>query len=135
LKISSLFWADDKSGNFVSSNESFGALTIWNAASEAPQKTIKLGCAGVHSMLPIVGQQRVVTAHKDGAISVFNVSTSRTEFSTESGHSETIFDLDYHPNEPNLLASCSYDGTIRVWDTSQNKLIAINDTNRQKQQA
>ena len=57
------------------------------------------------------------------------------EFQTESGHSETIFDIDYHPTETSLLASCSYDGTVRVWDVGTNKLVSINDTTKQTQQS
>lgn len=57
------------------------------------------------------------------------------EFQTESGHSETIFDINYHPTETNLLGSCSYDGSVRVWDVSLNKLVSINDTTKQPPQS
>ena len=32
------------------------------------------------------------------------------------GHIETIFDCKFKPDNPNLLATASFDGTIKVWD-------------------
>ena len=33
------------------------------------------------------------------------------------GHVETIFDCKFKPDDPNLLATASFDGTIKIWDT------------------
>lgn len=40
------------------------------------------------------------------------------------GHVETIFDCKFKPDDPNLLATASFDGTIKIWDT--NTLTAVN---------
>jgi len=34
------------------------------------------------------------------------------------GHTDSVFSVLFHPNNPNILVSCSLDGTIRVWDLS-----------------
>lgn len=39
------------------------------------------------------------------------------------GHVETIFDCKFKPDDPNLLATASFDGTIKVWDI--NTLTAV----------
>lgn len=39
------------------------------------------------------------------------------------GHVETIFDCKFKPDDPNLLATASFDGTIKIWDT--NTLTAV----------
>ena len=31
------------------------------------------------------------------------------------GHSSRVFDLQFHPSDPGVLASCSEDGSARVW--------------------
>ncbi len=49
---------------------------------------------------------------------------------TEAGHAETVFDLEFMPKDRNVFASCSYDGTVRVWDSNNAKLLYINDTLR-----
>jgi WD40 repeat protein len=134
--ISSLFWTDDKSGNFVTANDILGTITLWNAANSEPRKSFKVGNTGIRYILPINGDHnRVLIAFKNGALTLFNLERKQTEFQTEAGHSETIFDLKYHPTQESLLASCSYDGTVRIWDTSTMKLIVVNDTNRATPQA
>lgn len=50
------------------------------------------------------------------------------EFQTEAGHAETVFDLEFCPSNKDLIASCSYDGTVRVWEANTMKLVQINDT-------
>uniref|UniRef100_H0W2T3 WD repeat domain 17 n=1 Tax=Cavia porcellus TaxID=10141 RepID=H0W2T3_CAVPO len=40
-----------------------------------------------------------------------------------NGHVETIFDCKFKPDDPNLLATASFDGTIKVWDI--NTLTAV----------
>jgi len=32
------------------------------------------------------------------------------------GHIETIFDCQFHPEDPDVLATGSFDGTIKIWD-------------------
>ena len=54
---------------------------------------------------------------------VYNIETWKLEFSTEAGHAETIFDLRFKPGDKNQLATCSYDGTIRLWDVRTMKLL------------
>jgi len=69
-------------------------------------------------------------AFTSGAISIFNLSKKRVDFQTEAGHAETVFDLEFCPSNKNLVGSCSYDGSVRVWNANQMKLLAINDTFR-----
>ncbi len=44
-------------------------------------------------------------------------------FFFSQGHVETIFDCKFKPDDPNLLATASFDGTIKVWDI--NTLTAV----------
>ena len=66
---------------------------------------------------------RVLIALKNGALLVFNLARKRVEFQTEAGHAETVFDLEFCPSNKDLIASCSYDGTVRVWEASSMKLV------------
>lgn len=58
----------------------------------------------------------VVCTFKNGSVGVFSLGKKKLEFVTEPGHSETIFDLAIKSDDPNLYASASYDGTIKIWD-------------------
>lgn len=75
-------------------------------------------------------EMRMLVALKNGAVLVYDLKKRALEFRTEAGHSETIFETEFCRINSNYLASCSYDGTVRVWDTSTMKLVCINDTAR-----
>lgn len=51
---------------------------------------------------------------------VYDVATETRLWSSQPGHTETIFDCCFAPagGNPHLLATCSYDGTVRVWDVT-----------------
>jgi len=37
-------------------------------------------------------------------------------FHCYQGHIETIFDCQFHPDDPDVLATGSFDGTVKIWD-------------------
>lgn len=85
------------------------------------------------SVIPIQDYQNLVLiACTNGSIALFNIEKSKIEFQTEPGHSETVFDLKFCPMNKNLLASWSYDGTIKVWDASSMKMIHSIHTSKKK---
>ncbi len=45
------------------------------------------------------------------------------EFLTHPGHQETIFDLAFKPSDPNILATSSYDSTVKIWYTPTMKCL------------
>ncbi|KAI9871741.1 MAG: ribosome biosynthesis protein rrb1 [Pleopsidium flavum] len=68
---------------------------------------------------PLITQGKLLTGDNDGKIYV----TTRTDggvFATDSrpftGHSSSVEDLQWSPNERNVFASASSDGTVRIWD-------------------
>ena len=49
---------------------------------------------------------------------------------TQPGHTETVFDLKINPSNKDLLATASYDGTMKFWDITTMKIINTIDTLR-----
>jgi len=78
---------------------------------------------------------RLLFALRNGAMGVYNLKRQTAEFATETGHFETIFSVKYSSANKDLLASCSYDGTVRIWNANNMKLVAVNDTNFNSAQA
>ncbi|XP_039073152.1 WD repeat-containing protein 17 isoform X2 [Hyaena hyaena] len=52
----------------------------------------------------------------DGGVGLYDLGAKKWDFLRDLGHVETIFDCKFKPDDPNLLATASFDGTIKVWD-------------------
>ena len=119
-----IHWREDKSGDIVTASRKVGALRVWNVAQEQPKQVVKVGSHGVHAMKGLKGDsKRMLIAYVNGSVQVFNMAKKRVEFQTEAGHAETVFDLEFCPSNKDMIASCSYDGTVRVWDVNSMKLL------------
>ncbi|KAF4026085.1 hypothetical protein G4228_018257 [Cervus hanglu yarkandensis] len=59
----------------------------------------------------------------DGGVGLYDMGAKKWDFLRDLGHVETIFDCKFKPDNPNLLATASFDGTIKVWDI--NTLTAV----------
>uniref|UniRef100_H2Z7K9 Gem-associated protein 5 TPR domain-containing protein n=1 Tax=Ciona savignyi TaxID=51511 RepID=H2Z7K9_CIOSA len=75
-----------------------------------------------HSVPPA----RVVCTFTDGGIGLYNLQLRKWEFLREQGHIETIFDCKFKPDNPRLIATASFDGTVKVW--SVDNLTTTNST-------
>lgn len=131
--LTSLLWSHDRSGNFFTSSNKVGVISAWNVASKEPKSIFKVGNNGVHQMLRIStkdNEQRVLVALKSGTCLIYDLKRRSIDYSTEAGHSETIFETEFCRANSDYIASCSYDGTVRVWETTTMKLACINDTAR-----
>lgn len=56
---------------------------------------------------------------------------------SEPSHAETVFDIKMHPENPDILASSSYDGKLKIWLLPEMKIIrtleaptTLNDTRK-----
>ncbi|XP_012945972.1 WD repeat-containing protein 17, partial [Aplysia californica] len=66
-----------------------------------------------HFTLP---HSHVVCAFNDGGIGLYDLGRKKWVFLRDQGHIETIFDCKFKPDNPDLLATASFDGSIKVWD-------------------
>jgi len=53
-------------------------------------------------------------------------------FQTEPNHSETIFDAQFNFKNPNILATSSYDGSIKIWNILNMKCLRTLEAVREK---
>ncbi len=116
--ISSVSWMDWTAGNFISSNVKNGTLKIWNVSQKAPLDSIRIGDVGIQCMRLGPGTKQCVCSHVDGSVSVFHLEKKHLDFVTGYGHTETIFDCKFSPLTADTFATGSYDGTLKLWNTS-----------------
>ena len=63
------------------------------------------------------GREYVVAARDDGHIAIY-FSTSLDRAASYCAHDDIVSAIAVNPSEPNQFASCSWDGSIKVWDLS-----------------
>ena len=78
--------------------------------------------SGIRQMLWMQQCNMILIGFRSGSVGLFNFHKKKLEFSTEPGHYETIFDIQLKPADENLLATCSYDGTAKIWDVRTMKV-------------
>ncbi|CUG00695.1 WD40 repeat-containing protein, putative [Bodo saltans] len=62
----------------------------------------------------------ILIAFRNGSVSLFNLETCKVGLlDTAPGHCETVFDCRFATHDPDLMSSCSFDGTIRIWDVKR----------------
>ncbi|KAF2351204.1 WD40 repeat, partial [Trinorchestia longiramus] len=63
----------------------------------------------------VVPAVSVLCLFKDGGVGLYQVRRKHWIFNREHGHTETIFDCSFKPDNCDLLATGSFDGSIKVW--------------------
>ena len=117
--ITAIAWLDWTAGNFVSTNSKNGILKIWNASQrQQPLQSIRVANSGILSIHFGAGNKRAVCGCFDGSVVVYHMGKQQLEYSTAAGHTETIFDCCFSPQSPDVLATCSYDRTVKLWGVS-----------------
>jgi WD40 repeat protein len=61
-------------------------------------------------------QQEILIKYENKSVGVYDLAIKKKIFLSEPNHSETIFDAKFHPLDPYLLATCSFDGKIKLWN-------------------
>ncbi|CAN8032758.1 unnamed protein product [Ixodes persulcatus] len=115
-----------------------GTLRVWNVSRDAPLENIQVHGSGFHTLCACPGfavhgrddgsggqgdqttrlphHVRVICLFRDGGIGLYNVRKRSWDFLRDTAHTETIFDCQFKPDDCNLLATGSYDGTLKIWN-------------------
>jgi WD40 repeat protein len=121
--ITGIAWLDWTAGNFISTNEKSGIGKIWNVSQKQPLESVKISTCGIIDCFVSATTKSVVTANSDGSVSVFNLQRKQLEFCIPAGHTDTVFDCAFDPTTPEVFATCSYDGTVKIWNTATLTLV------------
>eukprot|EP00405_Crypthecodinium_cohnii_P056845 CAMPEP_0206620410 /NCGR_PEP_ID=MMETSP0325_2-20121206/61586_1 /ASSEMBLY_ACC=CAM_ASM_000347 /TAXON_ID=2866 /ORGANISM="Crypthecodinium cohnii, Strain Seligo" /LENGTH=1243 /DNA_ID=CAMNT_0054143323 /DNA_START=54 /DNA_END=3781 /DNA_ORIENTATION=- len=117
--IKSIAWAKAQPGNFLTSTDRVGLLKLWNVSQRAPLSQIKVGSTGVNCVKAFpLNPNLFMVSYKNSSVGVCDIGSKSMKFSSSPGHSETIFDVIFHPNDPDVIATASYDGHVKIWRIS-----------------
>ena len=128
--LSACRWIASMPGTFVTSSERHGVIRTWNVSNQNPLESIKCDQGAVSSFAELRGgggragaEAKIVASFKSGQVAIVDVRSRRQTWTSEEGHTETIFDCSLSPANPDDLFSCSFDGTIRRWDARMKKCV------------
>ena len=95
--------------------------TIINPQQSLPIATLKMHRSEGYAVdwSPLVTQGKLITGDNDGKIFVTTCGDGgkwTPDNRPYTGHQSSVEDLQWSPNERNVFASASSDGTVKVWD-------------------
>ncbi|XP_047126670.1 WD repeat-containing protein 17 isoform X1 [Hydra vulgaris] len=151
ITIRKFCWIPLCPGMFISCDSGSGVLRIWTVSKDTQIKSIKIKENGFNSMCVIdtcfqqktklsndkisnsssseegfqIPPAQVVSVFVDGGVGVYNIKRNCWDFFRDLGHVETIFDCQFHPEDPDVIATSSFDGSIKIWNINQMKAIHV----------
>ncbi|KAG2385897.1 hypothetical protein C9374_003046 [Naegleria lovaniensis] len=122
--ISSVSWIRNEPGNFITSDIRAGVIRYWNVSQTTVLKVQQIRKnSGFQDLVMLPGSPKIACAFKDGAVGLYDISKKQFDFITPGSHTETIFDCDYCPANPDIFATSGFDHSIRLWDTHRMKVV------------
>ncbi|CAL9691811.1 unnamed protein product [Knipowitschia caucasica] len=102
---------------------SIGQLKLWDLRQQGSSPSQILSLSGDRVPLHCVGrhpnQQHIVaTGGQDGMLCVWDVRQGSAPFSLMEAHSAEMWEVHFHPTNPDHLFTCSEDGSLLHWETS-----------------
>ncbi|CAG9464395.1 unnamed protein product [Pedinophyceae sp. YPF-701] len=103
-------------GTFVTVSERAGALHVWNVSQGQPLRSLRTGLPGISSVCLLEDSSVVVLTATDGSVICYDVETRRVAWDANAGHTDTIFHCALSNKDPDVLATCSFDRMVRIWN-------------------
>ncbi len=110
-KINSITVSPDS--KFMAGGSSDGKIILWNLANNKSSVLFESEDNAITILKYNNSGTKIAFGNKSGALGIINLKTNRV--SRINGHLARITDLQFSPDD-NLLATASYDGTIKIWD-------------------
>ncbi|XP_076315846.1 WD repeat-containing protein 17-like [Tachypleus tridentatus] len=77
-----------------------------------------------------VPRAKIACLFIDGGVGLYDLRKGSWDFFRDTSHIETIFDCQFKPSDFNVLATGSFDGTIKIWNVLTMKNIATSPGNK-----
>ena len=112
--LSGVQWLPWAPGNFATCSARAGVLRVWNVSQPHCLEHVRIGGSGVHC-LRVLRDGRGFATFADGAFVSYHLRKRHFDFVGEGTHTETAFSCAYSPVDAGLLATASYDASVKLW--------------------
>ncbi|XP_062513746.1 WD repeat-containing protein 17-like isoform X2 [Corticium candelabrum] len=141
-----VLWLPDDPEKFMAGDTKTGILRVWSIHKLPPIKSININKNGFTALQvlpqPAVAESSLVDDEddfllnvyamcvlKDTGVGVFNCLMKTWTVVPEMGHFDVISDCEFKSSSCGVLATCSFDGTVKVWDVNAMELLATSPGN------
>ena len=116
--LNKLIWIKNEPGAFLVFYKATAKISIFNASSSNPKSLTKFTDKNISNCLLITygNENKLLISLTDGEVIIYDLDHKKKEKLLTKGHSGTIFDLKFSPFSKGLMATCSNDGLIKIWD-------------------
>lgn len=136
-RASSAVWLPSAPGLFATAGVHSGVLTVWNVSQDSPVASQRVpGVNGVHDMVvkrstnstvatqahtsagasgDWSAREELLLAARDGGVVAFSCGQRTVTWQAPAGHTDTVFDAAFCPDDASILATCSFDSFVRLW--------------------
>lgn len=110
--------------NEVLTVNSIGQLKLWDFRQQGndPSQILSLSTKDrvpLHCVDRHPNQQHIVaTGGQDGMLCIWDVRQGNMPFSITEAHTAEIWEVHFHPTNPDHMFTCSEDGSLLHWETS-----------------
>jgi ribosome biogenesis protein YTM1 len=123
-------WYDDY--NLVSGSSDH-SLRVWDVESGIAIN-VMTGNESVSCLETSNDHKSILTGHPDRVLRMWDPRIDASKLITRKlrSHSNWITSVHWHPENPNLFISSSYDSTVKVWDLRSDYALFTLETGREK---
>ena len=127
-----LSWIRASPGTFLASSSKHGVVREWNVSQVAPKRSYKVSNCGLINLATVGdgSHPKILFANREGCVGLYLTQSGATSANHMlHAHVETIFHCAFKNSDCNILASCSFDHTVRLWNVQTNVCIEVINPN------
>jgi len=133
--LNKLLWIKNEPGLFMAFYNNSSKICIYNVSSSNVKSVTKFTDKNITNCLlltnPVGSENKLLLSLTDGTLQIYDLNNKKMEKNVTKGHSGTIFDLKFSPFLEGILATCSIDGTIKIWNIyNEKKNVTLVSSNR-----
>ena len=120
--LNKLIWLKSEPGSFISLYKGTSRIAVWNVSRKSYKKITKYSEYPIVNCVTFPDGKKLLMSLENGEVQIYSLIHDKKFFEISPGHSETIFDMKFSPFQYGTFATCAYDGFIKIWDMTTDKV-------------